>query len=75
MDNTTLGAAIAICKKLTSNAAQTITDWLNEHVDPETGYVLDDSLTLEGAAADAKAVCDAIIHIDNNGNFYVITED
>ena len=37
-----------------------IDDWLSEHVDPETGYVLDDSLTLENAAAQAKAVGDAL---------------
>lgn len=38
-------------------------NWLGEHVDPETGYVLDTSLTVEGAAADAKAVGDALIPI------------
>ena len=34
--------------------------WLDEHVAQETGYVLDDSLTLENAAAQAKATGDAI---------------
>lgn len=34
--------------------------WLDEHVDPETGYVLDNSLTIQGAAADAKAAGDKI---------------
>lgn len=34
--------------------------WLSEHVDPATGYVLDDSLTIQGAAADAKAAGDRI---------------
>ena len=34
--------------------------WLSEHVDPETGYVVDDSLTITGAAADAKATGDEI---------------
>ena len=37
-----------------------VTSWLNEHVDPATGYVIDDSLTVQNAAADAKAVGDAI---------------
>lgn len=37
-----------------------VTSWLNSHVDPDTGYVIDDSLTIEGAAADAKAVGDAL---------------
>ena len=35
-------------------------NWLSEHVDPETGYVVDDSLTIAGAAADAKATGDEI---------------
>lgn len=34
--------------------------WLETHVNPDTGYVIDDSLTIAGAAADAKAAGDAI---------------
>ena len=34
--------------------------WLAEHVHPDTGYVIDDSLTIAGAAADAKATGDKI---------------
>ena len=34
--------------------------WLAEHVDPDTGYVIDDSLTVSGAAADAKATGDEV---------------
>ncbi|MBR2716266.1 MAG: hypothetical protein IKP17_03845 [Oscillospiraceae bacterium] len=30
-----------------------VTGWLEENVDPETGYVIDGSLTVSGAAADA----------------------
>lgn len=30
--------------------------WLAEHITQETGYVLDDTLTIQGAAADAEAV-------------------
>lgn len=37
-----------------------VTSWLAAHVDPDTGYVIDDSLTIEHAAADAKAVGDAL---------------
>ena len=33
-------------------------DWLAAHVDPDTGYVIDDSLSIALAAADAKAVGD-----------------
>ena len=35
-------------------AAQEVGAWLAEHVDPDTGYVIDDTLTIEDAAADAK---------------------
>ena len=37
-----------------------VTEWLDEHITQETGYVLDTSLTIAGAAADAKATGDAI---------------
>jgi hypothetical protein len=33
-----------------------VADWLDEHVDPATGYVVDDTLSIGGAAADA-AIC------------------
>ena len=36
-------------------AAAEVSDWLTAHVDPDTGYVIDDTLTVAGAAADAKA--------------------
>lgn len=35
-----------------------VTSWLNSHVSPETGYVLDNTLSVSGAAADAAAVGD-----------------
>lgn len=35
-------------------AAAEVSDWLEAHVDPDTGYVIDDSLTVTDAAADAK---------------------
>ena len=45
-----------------SKAEQTIIDtteaWLDEHIDPSTGYVLDDTLTLDNAAPPASAVGD-----------------
>lgn len=33
-----------------------VASWLDEHVDPSTGYVVDDSLSIQGAAADAAKV-------------------
>lgn len=41
-----------------------VTTWLEENVDPSTGYVLDKTLTVEGAAADAKAAGDAISAVE-----------
>ena len=43
-----------------ADTPETVAEWLSEHVDPETGYVIDDTLTIQGAAADAKAVGDKI---------------
>ena len=33
-------------------------NWLNEHIDPSTGYVLDSTLTMNNAAPPASAVGD-----------------
>ena len=46
--------------RLAAQSAGTITDWLEENITQETGYVIDTSLTVQGAAADAKAVGDTI---------------
>lgn len=35
-------------------------NWLEENIDPATGYAVDSSLSIEGAAADAKKVGDEI---------------
>lgn len=45
---------------LKGKTAAEVSAWLDEHVDPETGYVLDNTLTIEGAAADAKSAGDKI---------------
>lgn len=37
-----------------------VTSWLNQHIAQETGYVIDDTLTVSGAAADAKVTGDKI---------------
>lgn len=39
---------------------QDVEDWLGEHIDPTTGYAVDDTLSVTGAAADAKAAGDEI---------------
>ena len=51
-------AALAAAKHAADGVPDAVADWLSEHVDPETGYVVDDTLSIEGAAADAKAVGD-----------------
>lgn len=54
-DHVLLGAALTV---------GAVEDWLGEHVDPETGYVVDDTLAIEGAAADSKATGDAIAAVE-----------
>lgn len=49
-----------------SELATEITDWLEENITQETGYVIDSSLTVAGAAADAKAVGDALNYKADN---------
>ena len=44
-------------------AATEVGTWLSTHIDPDTGYVIDDTLTVQGAAADAKAVGDEVTAI------------
>lgn len=39
--------------------------WLADHVDPDTGYVIDDTLSIQLAAADAKAVGDRFVATDD----------
>lgn len=54
-------------------AAEEVGTWLAAHIDPDTGYVIDDTLTVSQAAADAKTVGDALTILtdkmnDVNGN-------
>lgn len=48
-----------------------VTTWLDEHITEPEGVVIDSSLTVAGAAADAKAVGDKIKKFENN----LITDD
>ena len=54
-DHVLLGAALTV---------GAVEGWLDEHVDPETGYVVDDTLAIEGAAADSKATGEAIAAVE-----------
>ena len=40
----------------TEKVTTAVDAWLSDHIDPETGYVLDDTLTLDNAAAPAGTV-------------------
>lgn len=46
-----------------ADTPETVAAWLEAHVDPDTGYVIDDTLTIQGAAADAKATGDGIMRV------------
>lgn len=49
-----------------ASAAQAATDWMDEHLDPQTApIVIDSSLTTQGAAADAKAAGDEISSLNS----------
>lgn len=47
-----------------------VTDWLEDHVDPATGYVIDNSLTIALAAADAKTVGDRLDPLEDMAVVY-----
>ena len=40
--------------------AEAVAEWLEENVDPETGYVIDDSFSVQGAAPDSKKTGDEL---------------
>ena len=46
-----------------SQISAPVSDWLTAHVDPSSQYVIDDTMSIHGAAADAKAAGDAIADI------------
>lgn len=48
--------AQAALTNIGTGTAGAVADWLAAHVDPDTGYVIDDTLTISLAAADARAV-------------------
>ena len=52
-----------------------VTSWLDTHVNPSTGYVIDNTLTLSGAAADAAATGAAVGELKSTTNeLYTLSE-
>lgn len=64
----TFGAIVAEQMEPYAEAAASsqVADWLEDNVDPDTGYVIDASLTTSLAAADAKATGDAIAEVKDS---------
>ena len=60
------GKVIALIKALSASGASpeeikaAVAEWLAEHVDPDTGYVIDDTFSIPGAAPDAKLTGDEL---------------
>jgi len=52
--------ASQIDQSVASQISTPVSNWLSQHVDPESQVVIDDTLTIQGAAADAKAAGDGI---------------
>ena len=74
------GKVIALIKALGSSGASpeeikaAVAEWLAEHVDPDTGYVIDDTFSIPGAAPDAKLTGDKLNDLKSAFNDYGVTE-
>ena len=54
------GTETATISQMETVAASATGTWLSAHIDPSTGYAVDDTLSVANAAADSKAVGDAL---------------
>lgn len=55
--------------------SDTVTDWLEENITEPSGVIIDSSLTVSGACADAKATGDKISLLDNKLNINGFTPE
>lgn len=53
-----------VSDQLGTVAPPIIADWLTAHIDPGSGYAIDNTLTVHNAAADAKVVGDRFARLD-----------
>lgn len=63
-----LNVASEAAQQAIADIPENVTDWLEEHITQETGYVIDDTLTVQGAAADAKKTGDEISALKSDLN-------
>ena len=66
------GGAVWSSEASSAEIATATGAWLADNVAQETGYVVDASLTVQNAAADAKAVGDGLAALEADLNEYVI---
>ena len=62
-----------VADQLPAVAATQVAAWLAEHIDPDTGYVIDDTLTISQAAADSKTVGDYIFNLIKYNAFDILS--
>lgn len=63
-----------VADQLPAVAATQVAAWLATHIDPDTGYVIDDTLTITDAAADAKVAGDDLRNLITYNTYDVLAD-